>query len=51
MGGTYMDAISFILQNGETWLQYATRMNSLKESKENLTGLRQQALSDPKIRM
>jgi len=46
-----MDAISFILQNGETWLQYATRMNSLKESKENLTGLRQQAFSDPKIRM
>jgi len=45
-----MDAIDFILENGETWLQYATRVNIRKESKESLTDLRLQALSDPKIR-
>jgi len=45
-----MNPIDFILENGETWLQYAIRINILKESKGNLTGLRQQALSDPKIR-
>ena len=38
------------MQNGEAWLQYAVRINSLKENKANLTGLRQQALSDSKIR-
>ena len=45
-----MDTISFILENGDAWLQYATRLNILKESKESLTDLRQQALSDPKIK-
>ena len=44
-----MDAINFILENGEVWLQYATRINILKESKESLADLRQQALSDSKI--
>jgi len=45
-----MDAISFILNNGETWLQYATRLNILKESKESLSDLRLQALSDSRIK-
>jgi len=45
-----MDAIRFILEKGDTWLQYAARINILKERKENLTVLRLQALSDPKIR-
>jgi len=45
-----MDAISFILKNGDTWLQYATRINILKESKEGLADLKLQALSEPKIR-
>jgi len=45
-----MDAINFILEKGETWLQYATRLNILKESKENLSDLRLQALSDSRIR-
>ena len=44
-----MDAISFILENGEVWLQYATRINILKESKESLADLQQQALSDSRI--
>jgi len=45
-----MDAINFILKNGEAWLQYATKINILKENKENLADLRLQALSDSKIR-
>ncbi|MCL2296071.1 MAG: hypothetical protein FWC29_03195 [Methanomassiliicoccaceae archaeon] len=45
-----MDALSFILNNGEAWLQYAIRLNLLGESKGNLEQLRSQALSDPKIR-
>jgi hypothetical protein len=45
-----MDAINFISTNGEAWLQYATRINILKETKQSLSGLRQQALSDPKIK-
>jgi len=44
-----MDAVTFILEYGDTWLQYAARHNILHESKENLTDLRMQALSDPKI--
>jgi len=46
-----MDAIGFILGNGDTWLQYATRLNILGESKESLAQLRLQALSDPKIKV
>ena len=45
-----MDTITSILENGEEWLQYATRVNILKENKELLIGLRTQALSDPKIK-
>ncbi|MDR0508441.1 MAG: hypothetical protein LBG63_01245, partial [Candidatus Methanoplasma sp.] len=45
-----MDALSFILNNGDAWLQYAARLNLLKESKESLECLRSQALTDPKIR-
>ena len=45
-----MNTINFILEKGDTWLQYATRINILKEPKEKLSDLRLQALSDPKIR-
>ena len=45
-----MDAIKYILENGETWLQYAVRKNILTESKESLSVLRLQALADPKIK-
>ena len=45
-----MDAITFILENGDVWLQYATRINILKENKEGLSDLRRQALADLKIR-
>jgi len=45
-----MDAISFILGNGDKWLQFAARKNILKENEESLADLRLQALSDSKIR-
>jgi len=45
-----MDPVSFILDSGEKWLQYAVRLNILGESKESLTQLRQQALSDHRIK-
>ena len=45
-----MDAINFILSNGDTWLQYATRVHILEESKEDMADLKLQALSDPKIK-
>jgi len=45
-----VDAVSFILENGDAWLQYAARLNILKEGKENLTDLRRRALSEPKIK-
>ena len=44
------NTIDFILEKGEAWLQYAARLNVLKETKESLSGLRQQALSDSKIK-
>ena len=44
-----MDAISFILESGETWLQYAARINILKKRKESLADLHQLALSSPRI--
>jgi len=40
----------FILSDGDPWLQYATRLNVLNESKESLHDLRLQALTDPKIK-
>jgi hypothetical protein len=45
-----MDSISFILEKGDAWLQYSTKLNILKENKDSLTELRLQALSDPKIK-
>jgi len=45
-----MSAKNFILEHGDTWLQYAARINLLKESGEKLADLRLQALSDPKIK-
>jgi hypothetical protein len=45
-----MNAINFILENGEAWLQFATRKNLRKESKESLADLKLQALSEPKIK-
>ena len=44
-----MGIIDFILNTGDPWPQYATRLNILHENKEQLTDLRSQALSDPKI--
>ena len=44
-----MDVIDFILNNGDAWLQYATRINILNERKDDLADLRLQALSEPKI--
>jgi hypothetical protein len=38
-----------MLENGEPWLRYAVRTKVLKENKESLAELRQQALSEPKI--
>ena len=45
-----MNIINFILENGDAWLQYATRINILKENKESLADLKLQALSEPKIK-
>lgn len=45
-----MSYIEYILENGESWLLYATRINLLNERKEDLKELRQQALSEPKIK-
>jgi hypothetical protein len=45
-----MDTVSFILENGETWLQYTARINILKENKEDLTYLKIRTLSDSKIK-
>jgi hypothetical protein len=45
-----MNITDFILNNGDSWLQYATRLNILNEHKENLTDLRLQVLTDPKIK-
>ena len=45
-----MSYIEYILENSESWLLYATRINLLNEKKEDLKELRQQALSEPKIK-
>ncbi len=45
-----MNYLDFILENGEAWLQYAVKLNVLGESKDSLKELREQALSDPKIK-
>ena len=45
-----MDAISFILEKGDIWLQYATKLIILNESKASLSDLLQQTLSDSNIR-
>lgn len=45
-----MNYIEYIIENGEPWLVYATRINLLNESKEDLKELRQQALSESKIK-
>ena len=45
-----MSCIEYILENGESWLLYATRINLLNESKEDLKVLRKQALSEQKIK-
>ena len=45
-----MDAVNFIIENGEAWLQYAVRLNILRESKQSLSDLRALALSDLKIK-
>ena len=45
-----MNALDFIMEDGEKWLQYAARINLLNESKESLVELRKQALADAKIK-
>ena len=45
-----MSIIDFILDSGDTWLQYATKINILNESKASLTELRLQVLDDSKIK-
>jgi len=45
-----MDALDFILEKGEEWLQYAVRINMLGESKDDLKDLHRKVLSDPKIK-
>lgn len=45
-----MNALDFIMEDGEKWLQYAARINLLNESKESLVELRKQALVDAKIK-
>lgn len=44
-----METIEYLL-SGEEWLQYAVRVNLLKENKDNLDELRERVLLDPKIR-
>jgi hypothetical protein len=44
-----MEAINFMLEKGDQWLQYAVKVNLLKESKESLVELRSQVLSDARI--
>lgn len=46
-----MNCIDFILENGEAWLKYAVKINVFDESKDSLKELREQALSDPKIKV
>ena len=45
-----MNAINFILDKGEIWLQYAAKINILNENKECLVDLRRQALADLRIK-
>jgi len=45
-----MDVISYILENGDTWLQYVASIDILKTSKKSLEDLKLQALSEPKIK-
>lgn len=45
-----MNDLQFVLENGESWLQYAVKVNVLGESKNSLKELRKQALSNPKIK-
>ena len=45
-----MDVISFILEHGEIWLQYATKLKIQRESKESLSDMRLQVLSEPRIK-
>ncbi|WP_270297728.1 hypothetical protein [Eggerthella sinensis] len=44
-----MAALDYILDDGEIWLQYATRINILSEDKESLVDLKDQVLIDPRI--
>lgn len=44
-----MAALDYILDDGEIWLQYATRINILNEDKESLVDLKDQVLIDPRI--
>lgn len=41
---------NYILNNADSWLQYAVRFNTMNESKESLEDLRKSVLSDIKIK-
>lgn len=45
-----MKALDFILKEGELWLQYAAKINLLRENKNSLYDLKQQVLDDEKIK-
>ena len=43
--------IENLLSISEPWLQYAIRVNFLRDSKENMAGLKREALKDEKIKL
>lgn len=45
-----MNHLNYILENSDFWLQYAIRLNIMNEDKEKLKDLRNQAISDDKIK-
>lgn len=45
-----MNIYNEVIENGEAWLQYAVRVNTLKERKEDLQELRKQVISDDRIK-
>lgn len=44
-----MNYLDYIMENGEAWLQYAVKLNIMKESKDNLNELKAKVVSDTKI--
>lgn len=48
--GVKMYCADYILKKGEAWLKYAYRINVLNEDKNSLKELRDEVLSDPRIK-